>query len=570
MFVVSLIASQVAAEKPQFVQVSGTRFVIGDKPFFFVGANLNVMHGPKARRLAKQTIAAAARDGLTVGRIWALGEGLASAPDWQRQDFLFRAGPHSFIEGAYQQLDKVVAWAKEHGVYLVITLSNRWADYGGIPMYLRWAGDRDTEAYGYSDRFFTNTRVKRWFAAHIKRIVGRVNSVNGVPYRDDPTIMAWELQNEMVGTPEAEAVRRAWFVEMSEIIRSIDDNHMIVPGLIGYNLQLERESWLKMCGLPQVAYCDQHIYPEEHLRSRGLKNLKAYIDDRVQLAHYVVKKPIVFGEFGFADRGAIAARARWHRLFLRRLFDNGGNGALVWIYQPTLDWTRRYGVLIDKPRYRGLRRVLAQAARRAKGAKIVNTNPLLGPERGTAAIAPTHATVWRRRSAWRNWQTVRHGVRQLVIPVDQFYRAYFEEAGSWDGGILVHAYGRRTGFFEYRLSGLDRRAKRVWIRLRLSSEYPGSSAPADGFSRVRVSLNGEQIAALRLPPDDGVGRQFTITIDDEQRLKQWAGRLLTLRLEVVEGDQANGVAIYGRETPLNREPVDSPEGITLIASGVGP
>ena len=43
---------------------------------------------------------------------------------------------------------------------------------------------------------------------NLRRVVGRTNSITGVPYRDDPTIFAWEMQNEMSGTPEAAAARR--------------------------------------------------------------------------------------------------------------------------------------------------------------------------------------------------------------------------------------------------------------------------------------------------------------------------------------------------------------------------
>ena len=171
----------------------------GDRPFFFVGANLNVMHGPTARGKAPETIAAAAADGLRVGRIWALGEGLDRAPSWSRRHFLFRAGPDRWSEAALLQLDRVIAEAGKRGLRLIVTLSNRWKDYGGIPMYLRWAGHVDVESYGYSDRFFTDEKCKRWFADHVRRIVGRTNSLTGMRYRDDPTIMAWELQNEYSG-----------------------------------------------------------------------------------------------------------------------------------------------------------------------------------------------------------------------------------------------------------------------------------------------------------------------------------------------------------------------------------
>jgi len=586
LLVVGIAAADPAPKRP-FITVSGTRFMEGGRPFQFVGANLNVMHGPEPRDKTPLTVGAAAADGLRVGRVWALGEGLDDSPSWVRRHYLFRAGPDGWQESAYRQLDRVVAEAGKRGLRLIITLSNRWADYGGIPMYLRWAGHVDVESYGYTDRFFTDDKCRRRFWEHVQRIVGRKNSVTGVAYRDDPTIMVWELQNEMNGTPEAAPARRRWFVETARAIRAIDPNHLIVPGLIGYNLEVERANWIAMNRLPEVAFCDQHIYPEEHLRSRGARNLRRYIDDRVQLAHHVIAKPVIFGEFGFADSGPQARRATRHKAFLRRLFHDGGNGALVWIYQPALPWTRKFGILVDRHRYRAVRRILARQARRVAGRELTSRNPLLGPEQGERPIAPTHAMLrgwapvhrrWRRdgcargshlaRSARSPGEAPRLEARcphALAIPVERYHRAWFEEAGSWDGGILVHSYGRRTGWFEYRFAGPGFVPRRLEIHARLASEYPGSSAPPGGFSRVQVLVDGTSVARLRVMPDDGMGAWYRVEITDGARLKRLARGVHVLRLQVDPGPEANGLAIFGREALLNREPVDDPGPIRLLA-----
>lgn len=552
-----------AAPRP-FIRVDGARFMEGDRPFQFVGANLNVMHGSDARAGAALTIGAAAADGLKVGRVWALGEGLTDSPHWTRQEYLFRAGPTNWQEQAFRQLDRVVAEAGKRGLRLIVTLSNRWGDYGGIPMYLRWAGHLDVESYGYEDRFFTDDRCRRWFVEHLQRVVGRTNTLTGAAYRDDPTIMAWELQNEMNGTPEAAPDRRQWFVEMAGVIQRIDSNHMIVPGLIGYNLQLERSNWIAMNRLPEAAFCDQHIYPEEHLRSRGVVNLQRYIDDRVQLAHHVIGKPIIFGEFGFSDRGPTGMRARWHRRFLDRLFYNGGDGALVWIYQPTLSWKRKFGILVDRQRYRSVRQALAARARRLRAAVATNRNPALGPQQGDRPLAPTHALLAGHGPAHRRWRRGGGG-RELHIPVEQFHRAWFEEAGSWDGGILVHAYGRRTGWFEYRFQGPGFRPRRLVLHARLSSEYPGRNGPPHGFTRVEVLLDGQSVARLRVMPDDGMGGWYRVEITRADLLQKLARGTHLLRFQVADGPEANGLALYGRETTLNREPVEQPGPLRLVA-----
>ncbi|MCA9670105.1 MAG: cellulase family glycosylhydrolase [Myxococcales bacterium] len=552
---------QALAQPRGFVRVEGTRFVADGKPFYFVGANLNVMHGHKARAWAARTIAAAARDGLTVGRIWALGEGLAEAPEWKRRDIIFRAGPDGWQKRAYAQLDRVLAEARRRGLRLIVTLSNRWSDYGGVPMYLRWAKDRATEDYGYIDRFYSTPQIERWFRQHVMRIVERTNRITGVRYRDDPTIMAWELMNEMSGTPEAAARRRAWFQRMARAIRAVDKRHLIVPGLIGYNLQVERAQWVAMCRLPEASFCDQHIYPEESNRSRGLAKMRSFIDDRVQLAFHVVRKPLIFGEYGFADAGSALKRARLHAQFLQRVFYDGASGALVWIYQPSLHWRRRYGVLVDKRQHQPVRRALARAAARIKRRLPRPQNPRIRPEQGERPLAPTHLLSRKRAAPHRGW---RDGA--LAIPVDQYAAAYFEVAGSWDGGVLVHAYGRRTGWFEYRFVGPPKLPRSLTVRARLSSEYPGDVAPPNGYSLVDVTLDGVVIGRIKVRPDNGVGRWYRVVVSDAALLAKLARRgVHRLRLSVAAGPYANGVAVYGRETPLNREPVNDPGPMQILA-----
>jgi len=236
----------------------------------------------------------------------------------------------------------------------------------------------------------------------------------------------------------------------------------------------------------------------------------------------------------------------------------------VWIYQPTLSWRRKFGVLVDRRRYQRLRAALRRQARRLARREANNRNPLLGPGQGDRHIAPTHAMLVEVRRPHRTWSK-NDGRRELRIPVERFYRAWFEEAGSWDGGILVHTYGRRTGWFEYRFTGPGFVPARLVIRARLSSEYPGRSAPPHGVSRVRVVLDGQEVAVLVVMPDDGMGKWYTVETTDAGLLRRLAKGLHVVRFQVDPGSGANGVALYGREAALNREPVEDPGPLVIVA-----
>jgi len=44
--------------------------------------------------------------------------------------------------------------------------------------------------------FFLDSGVRLLYMAHVCKCINRVNTVTGVRWRDDPTIMSWNLMNE--------------------------------------------------------------------------------------------------------------------------------------------------------------------------------------------------------------------------------------------------------------------------------------------------------------------------------------------------------------------------------------
>ncbi|MDB4964998.1 MAG: Endo,4-beta-mannosidase [Myxococcales bacterium] len=517
-----------------FVRAEGGRFTVGGQPFVFVGANLDVMHGAGERARVEDTLGAARADGLTVGRVWALGEGDAASPPWSRAHQLFRVAPEAWLDAGYDQLDRVLAAARARGLRLIITLSNYWDDFGGIRQYLAWAG-LSTEGFANRDRFFSDPKVRTWFRAHLLRLVERTNRITGVRYADDPTIFAWELMNEsQVTTADGALARRAWIDEMATFLRSRDPQHLVTPGVMGYTTRAERAEWLAICRLPSVDYCDSHLYPETTDRVTTQARLEAYIDDRVQLARWVAKKPIVFGEFGFhtdAPAWLERPRADWFAAFLARALFDGAGGALAWIYQPWNGHARDFGIYVDRPDTDDVRAELRRFAAVA-AAPAARENPLLGEAHGDALFYDPY--VAEARSPHQ------HDVPGAVeIPPGAFASGRWERLGSWGAGATAHAYGAADGWFDYSFT-LTRGASPTLVA-RLSSEWPGSSAPADGGSDVVVSVDGVRVATLGVIADDGLGRQEHIALG-----KLHAGRHV-VRLAVEPSERAHGLCIYGDE-----------------------
>ena len=220
-----------------FVRVRGTRFVIGDRPFRFVGANVAVMYRDDDRARMPETLKRASDAGIRVVRVWASGEGgpndigpLSDFADWPRSH-PFRWAPGQWNEEAFVHLDKVIAEASRNKILVQLCLVNWWRDTGGVTQYLRWAGINDAAAdnfpFGIDEEramlFYTNEETRRLYREHIEKLATRRNTVTGVLYRDDPNIFGWELINEGQAVTGRWAERRKWIAEMSssaEVSRS--------------------------------------------------------------------------------------------------------------------------------------------------------------------------------------------------------------------------------------------------------------------------------------------------------------------------------------------------------------
>src|SRR6185369_2052577 len=218
----------------QFVRQRNGRFMVGQKPFRFVGANIAVMYRDQDREQMPETMRQAAQAGIKVVRVWAFGEGgpndvkpMADFEDWPRNHY-FRLAPGQWNEDAFVHLDKVIAEAAKNNIYVQLCLTNWWRDTGGVTQYLRWAGINDAadDSYNFGINnekailFYTNPETRRFYREHLEKLATRRNTITGVLYRDDPTIFGWELMNEAQAITGRWAERRAWFAEMSGYLKS--------------------------------------------------------------------------------------------------------------------------------------------------------------------------------------------------------------------------------------------------------------------------------------------------------------------------------------------------------------
>jgi mannan endo-1,4-beta-mannosidase len=303
-----------------FVRVLDGGFAIDGRPFRFVGVNAYYLHEeatrelrgvPSAQGRLDEVLARARAVGSTVVRTWAFND----APG---HDTVLQRAPLRYDADALEGLDRVIAAAGGHDLRLVLVLGNYWPDYGGVPQYLEWHGLPPTEPH----RFFTDPAVRAHFREHVARLVGRHNSITGLAYRDDPTILAWELLNEPrgAGLDADGATLASWVAEMAAAVRAVDPNHLVGTGEEGFDGtgHLDATAWRRLGARDAVAeesgtdwvadssavdYASIHVYPDmwgvapRHVAAAGAR----WIREHAALAR-AMERPLVVGEFGLPSR----------------------------------------------------------------------------------------------------------------------------------------------------------------------------------------------------------------------------------------------------------------------------
>jgi mannan endo-1,4-beta-mannosidase len=221
-------ASALESRAPaNFVGVSGTRFTLNGARYTVVGGNAYWI-GLTGLSPANMNAAFAdiAKAGGTTVRTWGFNEVTNQNGNWLQS----WSGNKATINNAgLQNFDNVVAAAKANGIRLIVALTNNWADYGGMDVYVRQIANSNNH-----DLFYTNNDIQTAFKAYIKTFVGR--------YVNEPTIMAWELANEprckgSTGATSGSCTTATitnWAKSISAYIKSIDPNHLVALGDEGF------------------------------------------------------------------------------------------------------------------------------------------------------------------------------------------------------------------------------------------------------------------------------------------------------------------------------------------------
>jgi mannan endo-1,4-beta-mannosidase len=219
----------------EFVKRDGTRLTLGGTTFRYSGPNIEWLgleaYGPldpmgpryPSHFEVDDAMDTAKMMGARVIRSQTLGDSIGC-------DLCIEPKLGEFNPEAFKHIDYAIKAAHDRGLRLIITLAGdcAYCELSGPGEYFKDMGPTGYKA------FFTDPQTMGHFEAHIAALLNHKNSLTGIAYKDDPTILAWGNCNVCglyvaFTDPGANmAPYVGWVDAIGSFIKSIDKNHLYV------------------------------------------------------------------------------------------------------------------------------------------------------------------------------------------------------------------------------------------------------------------------------------------------------------------------------------------------------
>lgn len=290
-----------------------------------VGTSNNRPNNPFGLNQVDFTMQVAANNSQTTVRMF--GHGVNSTMALQPEQGVYN-------EEAFRALDYVISRAAFYGRKLILTFSDQWNTADSKRNYIEWG-----DAVGNTNLFFTSPTIQQFFKDHITTVVNRNNTITGVLYKDDPTIMAWDLMNEVrcecfpetlypayptnvECLPECADGLDNWVQMMANHTKQVDPNHMVTVGYEGYwNKDDERvqynpgngwagisgQDFTRNMGHAEIDFTGIHFWPDLWFATGTQSQIT--VDQQQFLSNWMLEhakaslalgKPLFLEEFGKA------------------------------------------------------------------------------------------------------------------------------------------------------------------------------------------------------------------------------------------------------------------------------
>ncbi|POR31814.1 Putative mannan endo-1,4-beta-mannosidase C [Tolypocladium paradoxum] len=239
-----------------FVTFKGKRFQLNGKDFYFAGSNAYYL---LSRGL---WLRAAKRAGLNVFRSWPSATGIHHRFKWSSQIWgrgrrrdrrLLPGMGDRYMRDWRYTFDKVVDATSKVSMKLTVTLTNNWAEYGGVDVYtVTLGGKYHVDLRSAICLYSTNSsaanlsyrlpKIKTAFKSYMKESMMTCD-------RTSSTIMAWELAMNLDAAPNRLATSRvvataarSFHMKMSACIKGLEPHRLVTWGGEG-GFNRESDAW---------------------------------------------------------------------------------------------------------------------------------------------------------------------------------------------------------------------------------------------------------------------------------------------------------------------------------------
>ncbi len=331
-----------------FAARSGRVIYHRGRPFRMAGSN-NYYPMYESHYMVDNLLTTAASQNFNTFRIWGFldvgnqdGSNSVDGPHNGVYFHYWNGSEPAFNDGAtgLEHLDYVIYKAGQLNLKLIIPFVNNYDQFGGMDQYVRWKGGQ------YHDQFYTDPTIRQWYKDWIAHLLNHVNSYTGIKYKDDATIMTWELANEErcggAGVyPQSPSgcttdTITSWAADISAYVKSIDRKHLLSPGDEGFYCTDPHSSdftincsqgvdSIALAKLPDMDILSYHLYPDSWGKTPewGTEWIERHIEDSHRLGNRALA-----GEWGILDKNTRnPVYQQWEDAVLR----DDGSGALYWI-----------------------------------------------------------------------------------------------------------------------------------------------------------------------------------------------------------------------------------------------
>jgi mannan endo-1,4-beta-mannosidase len=350
---VNLSSAEAVANQSTFVTVKGTHFLRNGKSYYITGTNLwyggylgsTGKVGDRAR-LTRELDNLQAM-GINNLRVMAMSENSAIA-----------GAVHPAIMNGFGQYDEELLAGMDYflselakrNMTAVLYLNNYWQWSGGFSQYLSWLDGKpmldpnvthDYPAFmAHSATFYRNATANEEFHNAIRKVVNRVNTITGKPYRDDPTILSWQLANEPRPgfndntSDDDKQVFIHWLDDTAKYVHQLDSHHLVSSGNEGWRGCVDdKQLTIDSNKTRYVDYITFHLWPKNWSWYSNKESAKTWNNALKMSLDYVnwhidagkqLNKPVVLEEFGLDRDDAsfdIKSTTRYRDNFYNEIFN---------------------------------------------------------------------------------------------------------------------------------------------------------------------------------------------------------------------------------------------------------